>query len=356
MTGDIVDLGKLLQQISAEHPSGEDCGYDATFIDLERKADGQPERQIGTVIQPATPPDWREVLRLCLDLFERTRDIRIALYLCRALLGLHGLPGLASGLEVFLGLVERHWPTLYPQLDPDDDDPIERVNIVAGLADTDTMLRPLRDTHLVSARAVGRFTLRQIVAAGAANPPEGTPDLALINAAFLECDVDELRTTAEAAKRALDLARRIEAAVTDQVGVSNAPDLSALVAVLSDANTVLEPRLAARESGAGADADGRAGAAGVTGAVPMATAVTMARQAHTVQMVGFGTLGSRADCVQALDKIAEYFSKNEPSSPVPLLLLRAKRLIGMNFMDLLLDLTPDGVSQFETISGRRRDD
>jgi type VI secretion system protein ImpA len=52
-----------------------------------------------------------------------------------------------------------------------------------------------------------------------------------------------------------------------------------------------------------------------------------------------------------LDKACEYFARNEPTSPVPLLLERAKRFIGMNFLDILKELAPDGVQQVQTVAG-----
>ena len=41
----------------------------------------------------------------------------------------------------------------------------------------------------------------------------------------------------------------------------------------------------------------------------------------------------------------------KPSSPVPLVLARVKRLVTMDFLEILKDLTPDGVDQFKIISG-----
>ena len=69
-----------------------------------------------------------------------------------------------------------------------------------------------------------------------------------------------------------------------------------------------------------------------------------------------GEIRSRDDAVRVLDRVSEYFRKNEPSSPVPLLLQRAKRLISKDFMEILRDLTPQGVSEAEMIGGVDRDD
>ena len=57
------------------------------------------------------------------------------------------------------------------------------------------------------------------------------------------------------------------------------------------------------------------------------------------------------DVVRALDRISEYYRRNEPTSPVPLLLQRAKRLVSMNFMEVMQDIAPDGAHQAASVCG-----
>ena len=64
-----------------------------------------------------------------------------------------------------------------------------------------------------------------------------------------------------------------------------------------------------------------------------------------------GEINSREDVVRVLDMACDYFKRHEPSSPVPLLLQRAKSLVAKDFMEILRDLTPAGVSQAEQIGG-----
>jgi len=85
---------------------------------------------------------------------------------------------------------------------------------------------------------------------------------------------------------------------------------------------------------AGTDSPEAAGAAQAGASAPMTGAIT-----------------SRADVVRALDKICDYFAQNEPSSPIPLLLQRAKRLVSKSFVEIVQDLAPDGIAQVDTIRG-----
>ena len=55
--------------------------------------------------------------------------------------------------------------------------------------------------------------------------------------------------------------------------------------------------------------------------------------------------------VRAIDRICDYYSRNEPSSPVPLLLLRARRLATGSFVDIVRDLAPDALAQIEKVCG-----
>ena len=55
--------------------------------------------------------------------------------------------------------------------------------------------------------------------------------------------------------------------------------------------------------------------------------------------------------IRRLDDICEYYARREPSSPIPHLLRRAQRLVGMDFVDLMKELAPGGLSEFQAISG-----
>jgi len=64
-----------------------------------------------------------------------------------------------------------------------------------------------------------------------------------------------------------------------------------------------------------------------------------------------GAINSAEDALRAMDMVADYFRRNEPSSPVPLVMERAKRLVHQDFMSLMNDLAPDGLTQARTILG-----
>ena len=52
-----------------------------------------------------------------------------------------------------------------------------------------------------------------------------------------------------------------------------------------------------------------------------------------------GSIRSREDVVRMLDRICDYYSQVEPSSPVPLLLKRAQKMVKMNFVETMAELS-----------------
>ena len=334
----VIDINGLLKDLSPDSPCGENLEYDPAFGELERAARGKEEQSLGDAVVAAEPPDWRDVRKRCLELFERTLDLRVAVYLARALLNTEGVAGFADGLSLVRALLERYWTCVHPQLDPDDNnDPTFRVNTIVTLCDRTAMLLALQDVPLVSSRALGRFGLRLIqIASGelTATPGEGesVPDQATINAAFMDADAAEVQATAGSVTRSLGDLAAIDAFLMQQVGSAHAPDLSALQEMLKHMQTILNSHVAQP----GADAPAAAGDAQPAGAPARAVS---------------GEITSREDAVRMMDKISQFFERTEPSSPIPLLMNRAKRLVSMSFMDILKDLAPNGVSQAASIGG-----
>src|SRR5947209_1072212 len=125
-----VDVDVLVSPVPGSEPCGPDLEYgDPAFAVLERAAQGKPEQQIGSTIIPAEPPDWKAVGRQASELLSRTKDLRIAVHLAKALLHTDGLKGFAAGLTVIDKIIQSYWDGVHPRLDPDDDnDPTMRLN------------------------------------------------------------------------------------------------------------------------------------------------------------------------------------------------------------------------------------
>jgi type VI secretion system protein ImpA len=62
-------------------------------------------------------------------------------------------------------------------------------------------------------------------------------------------------------------------------------------------------------------------------------------------------IATREDALRALDAVADFFRRSEPSSPVPLLVDRAKRLVSKSFLEVLADMAPDAVGGVRAVGG-----
>jgi type VI secretion system protein ImpA len=69
-----------------------------------------------------------------------------------------------------------------------------------------------------------------------------------------------------------------------------------------------------------------------------------------------GVIRSRDDAIRALDRVADFFRKSEPSSPIPLFLERAKRLVAKDFLEVLADVAPDALAQARLVGGVKQSD
>ena len=106
----------------------------------------------------------------CLELLGQSKDLRVAVTLCLALVKLEGAVGLRDGLALLKGLLERYWPDLYPKLDPEENnDPLERINIIASVStplgtfgDPLRFLQRLREIPLANSPQMGWFSLADI--------------------------------------------------------------------------------------------------------------------------------------------------------------------------------------------------
>nr|WP_222933535.1 type VI secretion system protein TssA [Pseudomonas sp. WS 5414] len=334
----------LLAAISATSPCGEDLEYDAEFLHLERAAQGQPERSMGDSILPAEPPDWRSVQQQSLDLLARSKDLRITHFLLQSTLALEGLPGLATSLDLINGLLRDYWAELHPRLDADDDnDPTVRINALAGLA-ADSTIGLLREAILTRSRTFGPVSVRAALnAAGLqhfSGESLGSDHLA---GALQDSDPEHLEAIRHALSSARSAAESIEKQVSEQVGSASGVDLSALKQPLRLALQVLGQHAPqTSESHADEPAEAPANEAGNAPVAPAATRIS-------------GEINSREDVLRSLDRLLAYYSRHEPSSPLPVLLNRAKNLVNADFAAIVRNLIPDGMSQFENLRGPESD-
>ena len=371
------DVDALLAEISPDAPCGEDISYDVAFLELERLAQGKAETQVGDYVQESEEPDWKQVYRQSLELLARSRDRRLILYLTASSLRLTGLSSFRDGLALLRGVMERYWDHLFPQLDPDDDnDPLERINIISALSPPSTAMSDQDPMKFIprlmeiplcapTDARLPRVSLRHLLmASGELAVPEtesnALPSTQIIDAAFEQTDIESLQSTDQTLRECIDHLGALDTLLMDRVGSTAAPNFSRLEHLLLQMQSKTSMYVERRGYGQDMSSREQAQAIIVNDSDPArsnsnATALNAGNQtASTGGASGqalSGRVTSNQDVLKALDMIISHYEQNEPSSPVPLLIKRAKRLVGKSFVDIIRDLSPDAMSQVKVVSG-----
>jgi type VI secretion system protein ImpA len=134
---------------------------------------------------------------------------------------------------------------------------------------------------------------------------------------------------------------RIDAKMRGEAGIEAAPNMEPLSLQLKRIDAALRAQLAQHPEGTGADVEAATVSSGA-GSAPGGGGV-----------VAVGSIASRQDAIRALEAAAEFFRRNEPSSPIPLFLDRAKRLVSKDFLEVLADVAPDALPQARSAGGLR---
>lgn len=344
-----IDVEDLLSEISPETPCGEDLSYDNSFLAIESMLRSQSAGGIVPGVEEGiTEPNWREIGDKSLDLMRRSKDLRVAIYLALAELKLEGIAGLRDGLALVHGLLGRFWEHLYPKLDPEDNfDPLERINILQSLSpatvseqDPIKFKQRLAEVPLCNSAQMGKFSLRDIqIAKGEIPlPAEGmaaAPDLSVIDAAFQDTATDGLLAISQATEQAIEYLAKITAVFSENASQGQTPDLGNLQSVLGSIRKCVLGYLAKRGYGQAVEQ-----APPATGSEP-----------NTDRMSISGEISSPQEALLAIEKVCQYFDRHEPSSPVPLILRRAQRLVSKNFLEVIQDVCPDALAQIQMLGG-----
>lgn len=326
-----LDDAELSQPLSSDAP----CG--ANLEDSQLLASFDSFRLFGQMVPFNPAPDWRAIESQSRQALSQSKDLRLLAHLCAASLRTKGLSAFLATLPVAAQWLEQYWDQVFPRI---DDDAILRKNALNAFADRIAIVDGVRRHAIVRHPQLGAFSLRDIeIAMGRAPAPAGeqAPESALVHAAFAAIPIEELTALNTTVESAIDALRRMETTMRDAAGVDAAPNLDPLTNQLLQVKRVLGDALARHPLR-------------VDSAQPGGAAISPEESAYLGTP---GAINSRQDAIKALDAVAAYFRDKEPSSPIPMFLERAKRLVGKNFLEVLDDVAPDALSQARNAGGVR---
>jgi type VI secretion system ImpA family protein len=345
----MIDVESLTLPVEGESPAGQNCEYDPLYMEMDSLAVEVPDSVMGESKIEGRGPDWKKLSKNCLELWTKTRDLRVAVYLVIAEALTGGLAGLVAGFKLPVFLVKEMWDSFYPQLDPaEDNDPLERLNILsmlsppAGAVNDPVMFIPrFRETRLVPSLG---YTLRDLlISLNEIEVSDGKAiDPKLFRAELMNAPVTEVEAQAALVREARGLIAEFCAETNGRMGGSYMLDMTALTHELDRLAAFYGSHL----DSLGPAAEDAAGDSSGSGAVSPASASSGGK----IALLSYHA-STRAEALLLLKKGAEYFEIQEPNSPIPQLINRALRFSDMTFIELLADIAPDALARGRDVLG-----
>ena len=322
----MLDIGTVLAETGESPPCGPNLEHDLSFFELEEAARGKPEQSIGDAVKPGEDPNWSKVVELSQALLARSKDLRVAVHLTRASPAPRASRGWPTGSRSSTGCSSATGTAFIPVLEATtDNDPTERLNALAPLADPEAVVKDVRDSdpgELPRARAApGPRRGDRAGPAGAAADRRRDTGQALhqIHAQIAAAFASRPGGAAGARARRTSHVHGHPDAGGRARRRASAPRPEAAGAVASRAcSRPATWRWAYRSADrGGSDRRGRRPGRDVD------------RRARS---------GAASEAVRALDLVCRYLERHEPSNPAPLFIRRAQRLMTKNFLEIVKDL------------------
>ncbi|HWE99971.1 MAG TPA: type VI secretion system protein TssA [Caulobacteraceae bacterium] len=323
-----LDVEKLLNPVSEESPAGEDLAYDPERAEIEQVFEQSVSVDATGRSEGESDIDWRRIVGLLESQAGRTKDIWLAVYLCRAGARSGSLETLEVGAEFLAGLCEQYWETMHPSLE--DYGFQGRKGPCESLANVQAFLGPLRRVVLLSHPRLGSYTGADFERFRAnAESEEG---YGMFRAAVAEMSNDDIVAIGARLATVEAALKRTDAALDANAGGETGANFAATYATLNELRRAVLSFGASPEP-EGETAEAEADPSGDTGDGPRVP----------------GRIDSREQVIRALEAIADYYRRREPGSPVPVALQRVRGWIDAEFMDILADLAPDSLSELKRV-------
>ncbi|KAF1022031.1 MAG: hypothetical protein GAK30_01371 [Paracidovorax wautersii] len=351
----LFDLNALLQPIAGEQPSGPDMLLTTAFDDIQnarRQEDASLDQ--GEWVADRKEADLPFVIRRCTELLrDQTKDLRLAIWLTDAAGGLRGLHGLAEGYRLLDALTAAFWDTIHPQ--PEDGDMDSRIGNIGWLLTRTIDLVRHAPLLQVGTNSISLLAWQSAVALDQSvrRHPSDADDL--VRGKVTLDDLERIRSQAPASQlRALaerlanfqSAIQGFESTLVSRMG-DDAPSFGAVRDALADLQHL------ARRFGA---EPAETSATTTADAPAQVSAPTMAPLADTIAAPGRRGIQTRADAIELLQQVAQFFERTEPSSPAAYMAQKAATWAQLPLHEWLKHVvkSDDELSQLEEMLGVTR--
>ena len=371
-----MNVGPFLALLEEARPSGDELRNEERFHAIERIVE-PASRQFRTdkdgAVSITSNVDWEEVLSFAEALAGKGRDLRLLVIVARAMTNLDSFAGLAKGLDLLSRSLEGFWDSIHPELraGPKPDAVLGRLNALRQIENHNAgILGDLEMAAVLTPRGIGpvtgddlakatlsEFEFMREIPTGlglAANEDLKARHAERVNRVRAACralaeEEPDRAAELEGAVAEANAARaRLERIVSEKAGLDNgaALHLGKLEQFLDRVGTALST-LTRKEEDAVDDPQNAV-------VEPGEDAADMTEGSPTVPVSGSALptgITSRRDVVRSLDMIIAFYERTEPSSPIPHLARRMRRMVPMNFLQLMEEIAPSGMKEFRNIAG-----
>ena len=313
-----------LDPINAQEPCGPSLDYDTEFAVLQTRLAPKADVQYGDF--SAQPPtlDWKDIERDSRRLLLRSKDISVFIWFMRARCHVAGAIGLLEGVLGLQQVFEKFEQHVHPQPHIEGmHDPAVRANAIEALCDPEGLLGDIRDV-VISASTALRLTVRDVERAFALPTPAYALDTDMVHRQ-IEDLYQSKDTTLLALVGCTQSIAQINAWAQRHLK-EDAPNLQPILKLLrvllpqSQRHTQVEP-------------------------TPSPVYLTpQQNQPHTALILesspvshalpALSNADQREQIRRSLIQVREWIERNEPSSPVAVLLKQAERMWGKRFSEV----------------------
>ena len=347
----MLDFEPLTIPVSAEDPSGPDLDSEGNAEYLNFFAGTEPLLPMSyfEVVKPSgergrfdpKAVDFETPLAAAKPLLTRTRDLRVLVLLAKLSILNRDLTGFTRCLVAIASLLETQWATVHPR--DDNGDFTYRAVTIESLDVLPTVVNPLQFQPLIDNRRYGVISYRsyQVAKGEIASTEEADLDLATIERIVAETDLDILKTISTKLNELAAVIARIKTIWLDKAGPSRPLGLERVAGTVDGIASWLQQLVRQRDPAA-VELSQDGPAASSNGEIP----------GEASELAQVGTVKSQAQAAAALEAIAEYFARSEPSNPALLLVRQAHEMVGKSFVEVMRMLVPAHVEAAAINIGR----
>ncbi|HAD61149.1 MAG TPA: type VI secretion system protein TssA [Planctomycetaceae bacterium] len=338
-----LDIPSLLSPIDGEMRAGTDLRLDDDPNNDYRqirdaRTDAREPEQRGEDFSPDSVSSWRDVWSWGQNYLQsHAKDLEIVAYMIEASIRLGGYRGFEQALTLTHDLIDEYWGELLPT---PDEDGIETTLLPIARLNSDAISYALSRVAVTDDTSVGEFVLWQFADAKRMESMDaeerqvrierGAVSLSDFNRAVAESSDQFYRDLYAEIESAQTAVKALDDILTERAE-DEAPNLSRFRQGLEDAaatiRTIAGDRLAVEDA--------------ATDDIVEDGAADSSESAGSSQSGGSGAINNRNDALDQLERIAQWFERNEPQSILIPEIRKVRRRAMMSPEDLYKDLIDD---------------